>query len=159
MDHGSHCFYLTFDWLGSYPTSLTAKMSNLEPEKYDTEDEFTAVLTFPTGLAHVYLTWTAGVRKVIYTVEGEEGAITMEDDDLQIETMNGVRNIERKSIGSHWGDASHASWFNDLFDGFREAIDRGDFAGKEAWESLLCVELINTAYRSAREGSRELPLG
>ncbi len=130
MDHGSHSFYLAFDWLGSYPTSVTAKMSNLEPGKYDTEDDFTARLTFPTGSADVHLTWTAGVRKVIYTIQGDKGAITMQDDDLQIETVNGtagleadpslaVRDSERKSISSHWADASHASWFNPLFDQFR----------------------------------------
>jgi predicted dehydrogenase len=168
MDHGSHSFYLTFDWLGSYPTSVSARMTNLEPEKYDTEDDFTAVLTFPTGLAHVHLTWTAGLRKVIYTVQGEKGVITMEDDDLQIETMNGshptdlaqaaVRTVEKKSISSHWTDASHASWFNSLFDEFRDAIERRDFVGKDAQEALLCVQLINTAYHSAREASRELPL-
>jgi predicted dehydrogenase len=28
MDHGSHTFYLTFDWLGSWPTLVTAKMAN-----------------------------------------------------------------------------------------------------------------------------------
>ena len=158
MDHGSHSFYLTFDWLGSYPTSITAKMSNLEPGKYDTEDDFTAVLRFPTGLAHVHLTWTAGVRKVIYTLHGENGAITMEDDGLKIETLNGVRDLENKSIRSDWTDASHASWFNAVFEEFCDAIERGDFAGKEAQEALLCVKLINTAYRSVREGSRELPL-
>jgi hypothetical protein len=91
----------------------------------------------------------------------------MDDDDLQIETTNGngrnlaqaaVSYVEKKSISSHWEDASHASWFNALFDGFCNAIERGNFAGKEAQEALLCVQLINTAYRSAREGSRELPL-
>jgi predicted dehydrogenase len=25
MDHGSHTFYLTFDWMGVYPTAVTAK--------------------------------------------------------------------------------------------------------------------------------------
>ncbi len=168
MDHGSHSFYLTFDWLGSYPTSVAAKMSNLEPGKYDTEDDFTAELTFPTGVAHVHLTWTAGVRKVIYTLQGEKGALMMDDDELQIETMNGargrdaaqaaVRNVEKKSISSDWTDSSHASWFNSLFDEFREAIERGDFAGREAQEAALCVQLINTAYRSARNGSCALPL-
>jgi len=158
MDHGSHSFYLAFDWLGSYPTSVTAKMSNLEPGKYDTEDDFTAVLTFPNGVAHVHLTWTAGVRKAIYAVEGEKGSITMEDNDLRIESMNGARNIEKKSISAHWADASHETWFNALFDGFTEAIERRDFAGKEAQDALICVQLINTAYQSAREGSRDLPL-
>ena len=169
MDHGSHSFYLTFDWLGSYPTSVKARMSNLESGKYDTEDDFTAELTFPTGVAQVHLTWTAGVRKVIYVVQGEKGSITMEDDNLRIETGNASngcdvrqpasRHVEKKSINSDWNDASHASWFNALFDEFRSAIDNGDFAGKQAQEALLCIQLIHTAYRSAREGSRELPLG
>ena len=169
MDHGSHTFYLAFEWLGSYPTSVAAKMNNLEPGKYDTEDEFTAALTFPTGSAHVHLTWAAGLRKVIYTVEGDKGAITMEDDDLKIEMVDGIHrtdgaheianlNLENGLINSHWSDASHASWFNFLFDDFRAVIERGDFAGKDAQEALLCVQLINTAYQSAREGSRELTL-
>ncbi len=53
-------------------------MSNLDPQ-YDTEDNFTCVLTFPTGIAHAHLTWTAGVRKVIYTVQGTKGAVEIED--------------------------------------------------------------------------------
>jgi predicted dehydrogenase len=166
MDHGSHSFYLTFEWLGSYPTSLTARMSNLDPGRYDTEDEFAAVLKFPMGTADVHLTWTASVRKMIYTIRGEKGVLTMEDDHLQIETANGGNGhgsagaaFEDKVIPSQWTDASHASWFNPVFEEFRGAIATRDFAGKDAQEAVLCVELINTAYRSAREQSRELPLG
>ena len=169
MDHGSHTFYLTFDWLGTYPTAVTAKMSNLEPAKYDTEDNFTAVLTFPNGIAHSHLTWTAGVRKVIYTVQGERGAITVDDDDLQLAVMKSTGGpdvaqgaitweVEKRSIDSHWMDASHVSWFNSLFDQFKTAIENGDFVGKEAREAYLCIQLITTAYRSAAEGCRELPL-
>jgi UDP-N-acetylglucosamine 3-dehydrogenase len=167
MDHGSHTFYLTFDWLGSYPTAVTAKMSTLGD--YDTEDNFTAVLTFPTGLAHAHLTWTAGVRKVIYTVQGERGAITVDDDDLQLAVMEQTGgpdvaqgavswNVEKRRIASDWMDASHVSWFNSLFDQFKTAIAEGDHVGKEAREAYLCIQLIMTAYRSAAEGCRELPL-
>jgi predicted dehydrogenase len=169
MDHGSHTFYLTFDWLGSYPTAVTAKMSNLEPNKWDTEDNFTAVLTFPNGMAHAHLTWTAGVRKVIYTVQGERGAITVDDDDMQLAVMKNtdgpdvaqgavIWEVEKRSIASHWMDASHVSWFNSLFDQFKKAIQEGEFVGKEAREAYLCIQLITTAYRSAQEGCRELPL-
>ena len=169
MDHGSHTFYLTFDWLGSYPTHVTAKMSTMEPAKYDTEDNFTSVLTFPTGLAHVHLTWTAGVRKVIYTIQGETGAITVDDDDLQLAVMQSTRGpdvaqgaiqwaVEKRTISSHWMDASHVAWFNSLFDQFKDAIQAGEFVGKEAREALLCIQLITTAYKSAQEGCRELPL-
>ncbi len=169
MDHGSHTFYLTFDWLGSYPTAVTAKMSNLEPDKYDTEDNFNAVLTFPNGLASAHLTWTAGVRKVIYTVQGERGAITVDDDDLQLAVMEStggpdvaqgaVRwNVEKRAIASNWMDASHVSWFNSLVDQFKIAIQNDDFVGKEAKEAYRCIELITQAYRSAEEGCREMPL-
>ena len=177
MDHGSHTFYLTFDWLGSYPTAVTAKMTNqslMEPAasnapKYDTEDGFSCVLTFPTGIAHAHLTWTAGVRKVIYTVQGEQGAITVDDDDLQLAVQESTGgpdvaqgavkwNVEKRAIASDWMDASHVSWFNSLFDQFRSAIERGEWVGKEAKESYLCIQLITTAYRSAQEGCRELPL-
>ena len=169
MDHGSHTFYLTFDWLGAYPTAVTAKMSNLEPGKYDTEDNFTAVLTFPTGIAHAHLTWTAGVRKVIYTIQGDQGAITVDDDDMQIAVMKSTGGpnvaqgavkweVEKRSIASHWMDASHVSWFNSLVDQFKEAIATDDFVGKEAKEAYLCIQLIMTAYRSAQESCKELPL-
>src|SRR5690606_18599639 len=116
--------------------------------------EFTAELTFPTGLADVHLSWTAGARKLLYAVEGETGAIRMEDDDLQIETMNGnhgrgleraAGEVERRSLCSDWADASHAGWFSALFDEFRAAIERGDFAGRAAREALFCVHVIHTA--------------
>lgn len=169
MDHGSHTFYLTFDWLGSYPTAVTAKMSNLEPGKYDTEDNFNAVLTFPNGLASAHLSWTAGVRKVIYTVQGETGAITVDDDDMQVAVMESTRgpdvaqgavkwNVEKRSIASHWMDASHVSWFNLLFDQFKASIAADEYVGKEAKEAYRCIELIMQAYRSAEDGCRELPL-
>ena len=55
-------------------------------------------------------------------------------------------------------DSSHATWFNTLFDGFKKAIAEGQWVGKEAEESFLCIQLIQTAYASAQQGSRELPL-
>jgi len=169
MDHGSHSFYLAFEWMGGYPTAVTAKMSNLEPARWDTEDNISAVLTFPNGLAHAHLSWTAGVRKVIYSVQGERGAVTVDDDDLEVATMvrtdgpevaqGAVRwQTERRSVSSDWMDASHVSWFNSLFDQFRAAIEQGTWVGTEAREAFLCVQLIEAAYRSAADGCRELPL-
>lgn len=172
MDHGSHTFYLTFDWLGSYPTAVTAKMTNLSAALgtgYDNEDNFTAVLTFPNGMAHSHLTWTAGVRKVMYTVQGEKGAITVDDDDLQLAVMEKTSGpdvaqgavtwkVEKRAIASHWMDASHVSWFNSLVDQFKTAIAKGEWVGREARESYYCIQLIMTAYESARQGCRELPL-
>lgn len=169
MDHGSHTFYLTFDWLKDYPTSVTAKMKNASEGTYDTEDELSAVLTFSKGTAHVHLTWTAGVRKVIYTIQGERGAITVDDDRMEIARMEStdgpdvaqgaVRwNVERKDISSNWMDASHVNWFNSLFDQFQAAIQGNVWVGTELKEAYRCIELIEACYRSSQNRSIEVPL-
>ena len=160
MDHGSHTFYLAFDWLGSYPTAITAKM--LHFAGHDTEDGYSCTATFPTGTAVAQLTWNAGVRKVIYTIHGERGAITVEDDDLSV-VLRGAGTaspaVEKSSVSSNWIDAAHSPWFASLFDEFARAIERQEYVGKEAREASLCVELIETSYASAKNGCRELPLG
>jgi predicted dehydrogenase len=167
MDHGSHTFYLAFDWMGCLPTAVTAKMSTLD-SRWDTEDNFSCVLTFPNGLVNAHLTWTAGVRKVMYALQGERGAITVSDDDLELALMHAQSNghgvngytfeFERSSIASHWMDASHVTWFDSLFDEFQHAIATHDFVSKNAYEAFRCIDLINAAYRSAQDHCREVPL-
>jgi predicted dehydrogenase len=173
MDHGSHTFYLAFEWLRAYPTAITARAVTMGP--FDTEDDFSCSLRFPTGVASAHLSWNAGVRKVMYTLHGERGAIRVEDDDIEVavrertpsaqngstgSTETGATSwrFEREAISSDWMDSSHVTWFNSLFDDFRGAIDRKEFVGREAEEAFLCVQLISTAYASARDGSKELPL-
>jgi predicted dehydrogenase len=167
MDHGSHSFYLCFDWLGEYPTAITAKTTCVAPQFHDTEDNFSAVLAFPSGLANVQLSWTSGVRKVIYAIQGERGAITVDDDELQLAVQRPSEapdappgsiewSVDRRAIVSHWMDASHANWFNSLFDQFCVAIDADEFVGRDAREAALCVQLIEAGYRSAQQGCREV---
>jgi predicted dehydrogenase len=166
MDHGSHTFYLAFDWLGAFPTAITAKMSTQSTSAaFDTEDNLACSITFPNGTASAHLTWTAGVRKVIYTIHGDRGAIRVEDDD--VETTVGQKRadgtvaweVQRERIASDWMDASHTIWFRSLFEQFVTAVDAGEWVGREAETALRCVELITTAYASAEAGSRELALG
>ena len=160
MDHGSHTFYLAFDWLGAYPSALTAKMSHLGA--HDTEDQFSATLTFPTGIAVCQLTWNAGVRKVIYTLHGERGAITITDDDIEVaikaSTGHAPARVEKFSAASNWMDASHAAWFRPLQQQFLDAIEKKDYVGQNARDSLMCIRVIEAAYQSSRGGSGEIAL-
>jgi predicted dehydrogenase len=165
MDHGSHTFYLAFEWMQAYPSAISGRMSSLS--SYDTEDDFSCSLRFPTGVASAHLSWQAGMRKVIYTIHGTHGAIRVEDDHIEVSRNTaghvvGAAHVdwqfERHEIPSDWMDSSHAAWFGTLFDGFKKAIAEGEWVGKEAEESFLCIQLIQTAYASAQQGSRELPL-
>jgi predicted dehydrogenase len=154
MDHGAHTFYLVFDWLGGDPLSISAKMSS--QGAYDTEDNFSCTVTFPTGVAMARLTWNAAVRKVIYTIHGDRGAIKLEDDDIEVAVKG--HPVERRSIASHWGDASHKEWFGAVLDRFGEGIDSHEYVGREARDAVLCVRLIETAYASARSKCVEMSL-
>jgi predicted dehydrogenase len=164
MDHGSHTFYLAFDWLGGYATSITAKTTSTPG--FDTEDNLACTMTFPEGLASAHLTWTSGIRKVIYTLQGSHGAIRVEDDDVEVGIMKGADGSaspvswekRRESIPSDWMDAGHSIWFESLFEEFHAAIVARDYAGRAATDSLRCVELIDAAYASARDSSREQAL-
>jgi predicted dehydrogenase len=164
MDHGAHTFYLAFDWLGAFPTSITARMQTLG--NYDTEDDLSCTLTFPRGgVATAHLTWNAGIRRVIYTVHGDRGAIRVEDDDVEVASMRigddgrTTWDLKKERIASDWMDASHVHWFRSVFEQFAAAIDKGDYVSRETLQGFRCVELIETAYESARQGSRELSLG
>ena len=161
MDHGSHTFYLAFDWLASQPTAITAKMSNLST--FDTEDNFSCTVTFPTGIAVAQLTWNSGFRKVIYTIHGANGAIKVEDDEIEIHRKRpagapGPGDVERLTAASHWMDASHAEWFKALQGEFVHAIRVGQWVGQEARDAAMCVQLIETAYASARADGKQLPI-
>jgi len=167
MDHGSHTFYLTFSWLASLPVALTAKCLKLSPE-WDTEDNLTVTLEFPgKRFAHSYLSWTAGIRKVIYTVQGTKGAVVVNDDDAEISvgfpntgSHGGTSDykVEKFTIESDWMDASHTKWFNSMFDKFLGCISRGDVLNEEIRESYACVEVIEKSFLSSERKSAELPL-
>lgn len=164
MDHGSHTFYLTFDWLQSLPTSVTAKMATRDL-KWDTEDQFSCVLTYPTGSVTAHLSWTAGTRKVLYSIQGTQGAILVDDDDiqvssqiLQLESTGVSAKTRRLTISSDWADASHVDWFNSMFDEFRQCIRNSDYVNRELREAYACIQIIMTSYESAQKKCVELKL-
>lgn len=167
MDHGSHTFYLTFAWLKSLPLNLTAKTLRLSPQ-WDTEDNMTATIEFPgKKFAHSYLSWTAGMRKVIYTVQGTKGGIVVNDDDAEISVGfpntgshagTGDHKVEKFTIESDWMDASHTKWFNSMFDKFLGCISRDEYVNDEIRESYMCVEIIEKCYRSSDQGSQNQKL-
>lgn len=163
MDHGSHTFYLAFEWLRSHPTSISATTSSRDSAS-DTEETFSAKVTFPTGVAHATLTWAAGFRKVIYTLHGENGAMRVEDDDIEVSIQRKTEtqsrwDVSKRSISSSWMDASHAHWFASLIGDFQRAIAAGEHVPSDARDALKCVELIDAGYRSAAAGGKELSLG
>ena len=166
MDHGSHTFYLAFEWLGGYPTQIASTMTTLSD--WDTEDNTFCRLEFPNGVATARLTWTAGIRKVIYTIHGTRGALTVQDDEIEVAVRNpgGLQlhprerwTIEQRSVSSDWMDAGHGGWFGTLVEEFCDAIDASDYVGRDAIDAMACIHAITAAQRSSEQGGRAIPLG
>ena len=161
MDHGSHTFYLAFEWMRSYPTSVTAQATTLG--HYDTEDNFSCTLTFPTGIVTAHLAWTAGARKVIYTLHGERGAIFVDDDEVKVVSAPAKSSGSQGEpatyspsiVPSHWMDASHREWFSSLLDDFTTAVETGTWINPDTVDAVMCMATIHTAYESAQQGARE----
>jgi len=85
MDHGSHTFYLAFDWMAAYPTTLTAILST--GNGHDTEDVFGLHLDLSDRRCVGPPFVDAGVRKVMYTLHGTKGAIRVEDEDVELAVL------------------------------------------------------------------------
>ncbi len=162
MDHGSHTLYLAFEWLGGYPDAVSARAYALDG--FDTEDNVSGTFRYPKGIAHCTLSWTAGARKVLYTLHGTKGAIIVDDDAIRVmlrkrtdrlparlaQTNGEIRTVSR------WNDASHREWFADMFADFVAAIDQDAYVGKDASDAVECMNAIEACYTSARGDGHEV---
>jgi predicted dehydrogenase len=167
MDHGSHSLYLIFEWLKCYPTSVTANCINLS-SSFDTEDNFSATYEFPKGYANIHLSWTSGVRKVIYTLQGTKGAITVDDDRMEVAlkkecnleniSHKATWEVENSNISSDWMDSSHVNWFNSMFDKFIKCIKDKSVMNDELQDACNCVVSIMKAYESANNSSTKISI-
>lgn len=155
MDHGSHSCYLTFMFFdGKPPVSVSARTYQLD-QGYDTEDNVCAVLNFAGGFAQLHLSWTAGVRKVIYALQGSEGAVVVDEDDAQLFSGN---KAQRKNIVSKFDDASHTEWFTSMFNQFYTDVQAKNFVTSELKESYWCIATIEAIYKSAASGGVDTPI-
>lgn len=167
MDHGSHSLYLIFEWLKGYPHSVTANCINRNPQ-FDTEDNFNGTFEFANGHANIQLSWTAGIRKVIYTLQGTKGAITVDDDNMEVALMeeNSSEEISHKAkwttenytISSDWMDSSHVSWFNSMFDKFKTCIKDMKIINDEFKDAYHCIMAIMKAYESSDNNSVKISI-
>jgi predicted dehydrogenase len=158
MDHGPHTFYLAFEWMNGHPTSVSAWTRTLGGGPV--EDDAVCALTFPSGVVRAHLSWNAGMRRVIYTLHGQRGAIRVEDDTIEVATRapDGATTTEVSTFPSDWKDAGHGPWFEALYTDFARAVEEEDFVGREARDAIRAMDVIDAARVSAKLGGRDISL-
>ena len=93
------------------------------------------------------------MRKVIYALQGSQGAVVVDEDDAQLFTQG---RSERRRIVSKFDDASHTEWFTSMFDQFAADVQAGRHVTSELRESYWCIATIEAIYRSAAAQGREV---
>ena len=161
MDHGPHTLCLAFDWLGGYPLAVSARTYTLDG--FDAEDKVNATFCYAQGIGHAVLSWTAGARKVLYTLHGTKGAIFVEDVIVRVLPLDrsGVwpdhlaETGSLVTIDSHWKEASRGAWFTDMFAGVVAAINQNALVGRDARNAVECINAIGSQLpRAVRWGRR-----
>ena len=114
-----------------------------------------------------HLTWTAGVRKVIYTIHGERGAIRVEDDDVELAVMNGAAATGQVDVGDEEARRSRRSgWTRATSAGSGRSSSSSpprspatSSSARRPRTALRCIELITHGVRfGARSARIERPL-
>jgi predicted dehydrogenase len=159
FDHGPHTTYLAFEWFGAYPSAVSAWARSIAGDLV--EDEVTLQLAFPRGIVRAQLSWNASLRRVLFTLHGERGAVRVEDDDVEVvlRARDGETRSERSRFPSNWKDAGHALWFEGVLREFAGAIEQRTFVSRETEDAVRTIEVISAALASAKTGGAPVELG
>lgn len=156
LDHGWHNLYLLLMLMGEAPESVCARMETTDQNGASIEHTVDLSARFPSGNGRLHLTWNAAVRRNTARVQGDLGKLHVNDDHLILETNGNRRRLdfpEALSAGSH-----HLAWMRPVIDAFHREVCGGQERGANLTEARRCAALIDLAYRSGRQGGRELTL-
>ncbi len=151
LDHGWHQLYLVRSVMNRNPLSVSAQMEYAG----GLEETVDLLIRFLTGEARLRLTWRASSRQNQGEIEGENGKIVIKDDHLitvtnaQVEVRHDFE--EALSAGSH-----HPAWMEKVIEDFWKEILYDTIRGANLAEARWCARLIDSAYQSSREGSRDV---
>ncbi|NJP20638.1 MAG: Gfo/Idh/MocA family oxidoreductase [Hydrococcus sp. CRU_1_1] len=84
IDHGVHAISIAHSLLGGAPKQVAAHIRNLGNDKDTNLTENTALicLDWESVLVQINLTWVGSVRKSSFRVQGTEGEICIDNDDV-----------------------------------------------------------------------------
>lgn len=141
VDHGWHAIYLASHWFREEVVDVGAQLHRADPAGI--EDEATLTLKFPSGLARIFLTWRADIRRNTMRLIGDPGEIQIDDDTLKV-PGDEVRFESALSAGSH-----HPDWFAAMLPDVIASFRAPERARASFDEAALCLSLIRRAYEIA----------
>jgi predicted dehydrogenase len=156
VDHGWHAFYLLLALAQERPLSIRAALDRRRYVDAEVEDTAFCAITFPSLTAEIRLTWAASERHTRWQLVGDDGEMTINDDQLVVHGRGAEQSrrlTTALSTGSH-----HPDWFSGVITEFRQALDDPTVHGANQAEAELCVRMLRLAYASGAQHSRVLDI-
>lgn len=151
LDHGWHNLYLIAALIGQYPESISVKMGLGTRGAKEVEDEVDLGICYPGAEAKLSLTWRADARKNLGKIQGERGALLINDDHLLLMPHGAASGrfdfAEALSAGSH-----HLEWMRPVRDAFLREITDRTVRGTNLKEAGFCARIVDLAYRAHGAG-------
>lgn len=155
MDQGYQLGTLLLDWLDPLPTGLSAKMINLKGPKFDNEDVAAVTLQTATGLCTAQVSWAGGFRGLVSVCHGNNGTVSLFSDIERILLTTTLRSapqpVQHESFAVSWGGYEA---FLAVMSDFQKSISHHEWVNSESLLALKSLEMVSTAYQSAKEASR-----
>jgi len=154
LDHGYHALYIVLEWLGEEPWTITATLEKRRHPEWPVEDTASVQLQSSVAGADILLTWASSSRSNCAVIEGTRGTVRIDDGTLVLQSKAGEQSWtfeQPLSQGSH-----HPEWFRQVRDDFLSEISATERVGENLTMASRCVQLLNLAKESDRQGGKAL---
>lgn len=157
MDHGWHQLYLARALLDAgEPARVSGRVERRRFTRSAVEDTARVDVRFAGGArAELRLTWAGERRRTAVRLEGDGGALRIEDGRVWHEVRSG-RSVPWPVPPDAEDDSWHAAWFPPLLDLFARACRAPEVAAAGRREAWACQATLDAAYRSAAADGSEV---
>ncbi|NJM89735.1 MAG: Gfo/Idh/MocA family oxidoreductase [Hydrococcus sp. RU_2_2] len=158
IDHGVHAISIAHSLLGGAPKQVAAHIRNLGNDKDTNLTENTALicLDWESVLVQINLTWVGSVRKSSFRVQGTEGEICIDNDDVILIDKN--KNVTPCIVPTDFDDPSHSSWFSAVINDIQHHIATENYEPASLIEAGRVAEIMEKAHQSSTQGGGWLSL-
>jgi predicted dehydrogenase len=157
IDHGVHAISIAHSLLGGSPQQVSAQVKNLgDTESHQTENTALFCLDWDGMLVQISLTWVGSVRKSTFRVQGTEGEICIDNDNVIVIDKN--QSVKPCIVPTDFDDPSHSSWFQAVINDIQHHLTLQNLEPASLIEAGLVAEIIEKAHQSSAQGGGWLPL-